>query len=127
MNNGEDGELAMIARLRLARVEAYRENYDQAMTVLDVEAPGMFEARIAEIRGDVHAARGELEQAREAYVRALTSSGSDVLDRNFVQMKLNDIRPDAGAPPAAQAPAAPPADAAPADPAPEAPQAEGDE
>jgi predicted negative regulator of RcsB-dependent stress response len=119
MNNGTDSELALIARLRLARVEAYRENYDQAMAVLDVEAPGMFEARIAEIRGDVHTARGELEQAREAYVQALTSLGSDALDRNFVQMKLNAIRPDVVASPATPTPADPvPADPAAADPTP---------
>jgi hypothetical protein len=89
------------------------------MAVLDVEAPGMFEARIAEIRGDVHTARGELEQAREAYVQALTSLGSDALDRNFVQMKLNAIRPDVVASPATPTPADPvPADPAAADPTP---------
>lgn len=131
MNNRVDQELAMIARLRLARVEAYRENYDEAMAVLDVEVPGVFEARLAEIRGDLHTARGELEQAREAYVRALTSQGSDVLDRNFVQMKLNDLRPDAVTrPPSPPAPAAEtPAAEAPAAEAPvaESPDAEDPE
>lgn len=109
MESSDDAELAMIARLRLARVEAYREDYDAALAVLAVDEPGMFEARIAEIRGDVLAARGERDQAREAYIRALTSLGSDALDRNFVQMKLNDLRPDAAANPAA----VPSADAAP--------------
>lgn len=93
VETSRDDDLAMVARLRLARVEAYRENYDTALAVLDVGEPGLFAARIAEIRGDVLAARGELDQAREAYVRALTSPGADVLDRNFVQMKLNALKP----------------------------------
>lgn len=132
VDTASDAELAMIARLRLARVEAYRENYDEAMAVLEVANPGMYEARIAEIRGDVYTARGDFEQAREAYVRALTSAGSDVLDRNLVQMKLNDLRPS-GRPAAtsevpAETPAMPeaPNDSSETDASAESPDPEGD-
>jgi predicted negative regulator of RcsB-dependent stress response len=91
MSQTRDAELAMIARLRLARVLAYRQDYDGALAALDVAAAGQFEARIAEIRGDVHAAEGRHEQARAAYTDALTAPGSEALDRALVQMKLADL------------------------------------
>lgn len=91
MESSSDEELALIARLRLARVLAYREAYGEAMDILAISEPGQFEARISEIKGDIHVALGETDAAREAYEVALTGLGSQGLDRNFVQMKLNDL------------------------------------
>jgi predicted negative regulator of RcsB-dependent stress response len=91
MESSDDAELAMVARLRLARVEAYRENYDTALAVLNVATPGQFAARIAEIKGDIHVALGQTDDARAAYIQALTGAGSDTLDRSYIQMKLNDL------------------------------------
>ena len=91
MENASDQDLAMIARLRLARVQAYREDYAAALAVLEVEEAGQFAARISEIKGDIHVALGEADAARSAYIQALTAAGADSLDRNFVQMKLNDV------------------------------------
>lgn len=93
MEMSSDEELALIARLRLARVLAYREVYGEAMDVLAISEPGQFAARISEIKGDIHVALGETDAARAAYEGALTEPGSQGLDRNFVQMKLNDLRP----------------------------------
>ena len=93
MTTSSDDELALIARVRLARVLAYREAYDEAMDVLSSGEPGRFAARINEILGDIHVALGETDAAREAYERALTEPGFENLDRNFVLMKLNDLEP----------------------------------
>jgi predicted negative regulator of RcsB-dependent stress response len=72
-------------------VLAYQTNYAEALEVLDVEDPGQFAARMNEIKGDIHAAMGEIEAARAAYTQALTAPGSESVDRNFVQMKLNQL------------------------------------
>lgn len=133
MEQSDDPELAMVARLRLARLLAYREQYQEALALLDVPNPGQFAGRIAEIRGDIHYARGETEAARSAYLQAMVASGAELLDRSFLQMKLADLpgaapatpsapasdtAPDASAAPAAESPAdAQPPSAAPADPA----------
>lgn len=116
MEHTKDPELAMVARLRLARVLAYREKYDDALKTLKVDKPGKFAGRLNEVRGDVEAARGNVEEARKAYLEAMVADGSELLDRNFVQMKLNDL-PGAGAPsltsPPPGATSEPPAAAAP--------------
>jgi predicted negative regulator of RcsB-dependent stress response len=105
MENSEDDELAMVARLRLARVLAYRDRKQEALALLNVAEPGQFAGRIAEIKGDIHAAAGEADAARTAYLEAMVAPGAELLDRGFLQMKLSDLP---GSAPAAAAPAASP-------------------
>lgn len=95
MESSEDPGLAMVARLRLARVLAYRERYDEALDVLAVEDPGSFAAWLNEILGDVHVGRGDLDAARRAYSVALAAEGAETLDQNLLQMKLGSLaRPE---------------------------------
>ncbi len=105
MQNSTDPELAMVARLRLARVLAYREQYQDALDLLSVENPGQFAGRISEIRGDIYASLGRVDEARAAYLAAMVSAGAEVLDRNFLQMKLGDLpqRASEGGEPTAEA------------------------
>lgn len=117
MENSEDAELAMVARLRLARVLAYRDRQQEALALLNVAEPGQFAGRIAEIKGDIHAGLGETDAARTAYLEAMIAPGSELLDRGFLQMKLADLPGSApAAPPASPGaeagPGAAPADAA---------------
>ena len=115
MENSEDAELAMVARLRLARVLAYRDRQQEALALLNVAEPGQFAGRIAEIKGDIHAEAGETDAARTAYLEAMIAPGSELLDRGFLQMKLSDLpgsAPAAASPEDAANPAAAPAEAA---------------
>ena len=96
MESTSDPELALIARLRLARVLAQDEAYQEALALLDV-APGSFSARYNEVRGDIHTALGDADSARAAYSAALNAQETGYVDRNFVQMKLDDL-PEATTP-----------------------------
>jgi predicted negative regulator of RcsB-dependent stress response len=129
MEHSDDPELAMVARLRLARVLAYRDRHQEALALLDVPEPGQFGGRIAEIRGDIHVALGETDAARTAYLQAMVAPGAELLDRSFLQMKLSDL-PGTVPEPAPAAEAAPdvsadaaeaPAETAPAEAAPAQP------
>jgi predicted negative regulator of RcsB-dependent stress response len=102
MEHSDDPDLAMIARLRLARVLAYRGQNQEALALLNVPEPGQFAGRIAEIKGDIHVALGETEQARTDYLQAMVAAGAELLDRSFLQMKLSDL-PGAVPPPGTEA------------------------
>lgn len=107
-----DEELALVVRERLARLLIQLQRYDEALAVIDAAEPGRFSARFSELRGDVYLAQGETERARTAYLEAFNGEYTDVLDRNTLQMKIDDLPPQAStaaavAPePAAPAPAA---------------------
>lgn len=90
MESTSDVELGLIARLRLARVLADQQDYAEALATLDVDS-GSFSARYDEVRGDIHVALGDTESARTAYNAALSGTETNTVDRNLVQMKLDDL------------------------------------
>jgi predicted negative regulator of RcsB-dependent stress response len=98
VEQSRDEGMVRIARLRLARVLAYDEQYDRALTALNIPDPGEFEARYADVRGDIHAAAGNVEAAISAYTDALLGAGSTAIDTDFVQLKQAELR-QTGVPP----------------------------
>lgn len=92
VEQSRDEGMVRIARMRLARILAYDEQYELALTTLNVPEPGQFESRYAEIRGDIHAASGNREAAIGSYTDALLGAGSGAIDTEFLQLKLNELR-----------------------------------
>ena len=83
-----------IARLRLSRLYVAENKLDEAEVLLkDINEPA-FDAQYQAILGDVHNKRGNTEKARTAYQLALTSTSFSGKQREYVQMKLDDLGVD---------------------------------
>ena len=80
----------MVARTRLAAVLLQQQKHDQALQVLAVNYPPQFAAAIEEIKGDVLAAQGKAQLAREAYQKAQLAQ-PPAPNTQFLQQKLQDI------------------------------------
>src|SRR3954463_1345158 len=103
MDRTRDEQLALVARLRLARVQIAQNKPDEALATLNTP-PGAFEARFHEVRGDVYFAKNDKAGALKEYLAALASSDSRSVDTQALHLKINDLKVDAPAP-AAAAPA----------------------
>lgn len=88
MNEARERELQELARLRLARVRVAEGRPEQALSLLEAELPEAYAALADEIRGDAYRAQGRLDQAREAYDRAILASGGAA---EYLRMKRDAL------------------------------------
>jgi len=90
MNNSDEDDVRTIARLRLARVLTDQNHFDEALDLMSASLPAAYRSLHAEIKGDIHLARGDGKLALTAYKLALSADqqapGSSVL-----QMKIDDL------------------------------------
>jgi len=101
--DARDPQLVLIARLRLARLLAAEGEHDRALGLVRGVDAGAFGPALLEVEGDILAARGDTDGAREAYRQAL--AGTDrfgaIIDEEFVRLKLEAL--EGGATPASEA------------------------
>jgi len=92
VESGYPKALSVVARERLARVLLDQGRADEAMQIIDgaAEVTG-FEARFAEVRGDIHYSQGRVSEAEMAYLDALGQLESGVGDRARLVMKLESM------------------------------------
>lgn len=87
VDNAIDEEMVYVAQLRLARLMIAQEEYDRAEALLSVKHSAAFDALYEELKGDMFVAKGELEQARIAYDKAIASGNSS----HWLQLKRQDL------------------------------------
>jgi predicted negative regulator of RcsB-dependent stress response len=85
-----DAELALIARLRLARVQLAQGKADAALTTLGAVDPGAFASRFAEVRGDALLAKGDRDGALKAY-REARSGAAPTIDTALLDLKIGEL------------------------------------
>jgi predicted negative regulator of RcsB-dependent stress response len=105
MEHSADHELALVARLRLARVEIAQGKPAEALATLNGATPGAFAGRYHEARGDAYFASGDKTAALTEYRNAQTGSVGG--EAALLNLKIADLTADAPAAPAASATPAP--------------------
>jgi predicted negative regulator of RcsB-dependent stress response len=91
-NAGSDG-IRQTAQLRLAHVMVAEGDLDGAETLLDNATPdAAFAPLYADLRGDIHLARGNIGDARKEYAQALELMSPAAPGRQLVQLKHDNIR-----------------------------------
>jgi predicted negative regulator of RcsB-dependent stress response len=96
VDNASDAGTRQAARLRLARVLAADGDIDGALALIAVENIAGFESDYEELRGDLLAAKGDKQAAREAYVRAIKHLDATSSYLPVLNMKLDDLGPETG-------------------------------
>jgi predicted negative regulator of RcsB-dependent stress response len=95
MENAEPAPLRVIARARLARLKLSQGDTDTAMSLLDGASSEVgFEAQFAEIRGDIHLARGEIDLAIQSYQLSLDTIEEGIGNRELLKIKLEALGAD---------------------------------
>ena len=85
-----DAPLGFLARKRLASVQLQLAQPEQALTTLSVEFPAAFSAGVDELKGDIFSKQGKLDEAANAYRRALSATPGPA-NGEYLRQKLDDL------------------------------------
>lgn len=86
-------DIKALTQLRLARVLHAKGDDNAALAQLDEAAAGGFASAYLQLKGDIAQARGDIEAARAAYLRAqeLEKKMSSPISDPVLEMKLRDL------------------------------------
>lgn len=87
----KDQQLALVARLRLARVHLARGKPDEAIATLDAVDSGAFKPRYQVVRGDALLAKGDKAGALKEYQAASAGSLTQSVDARSLDLKIQDL------------------------------------
>lgn len=97
LEHAGDGELATIARARLAQIMLAEGDADGAWAMISQTDDGASPDQFAEIKGDIFAARGQRAEAAAMYQKAQAQARSFGGDTALLELKLDSL---GGTPPA---------------------------
>ncbi len=97
LEQGPTAELALQAKLRLARVLYAQDKLDEALAQLGGDASG-FATAFEETRGDIYQAQGKEQQALLAYQKAseLNQQAERPANKPMLEMKLQQLKSKQG-------------------------------
>ena len=93
--NSNQAAIEGVARLRLARVMLAMGRLDDAQAELAKVTDASFAAEREELKGDIHVAANEPDEARAAYEAARAARGF-AAPNEWLQMKLDNLQPANG-------------------------------
>ncbi|MBX2857296.1 MAG: tetratricopeptide repeat protein [Cellvibrionaceae bacterium] len=90
VDEGANASISELAKTRLARVLSAQGKHDAALALVSSTSEPAYKALMAEIRGDIHFAQGQISLSRTAYQEAL--DGLDV--QQFMRQRMIRIKLD---------------------------------
>ncbi len=90
IDRGEASILVPIARVRLARIYIEMSRFDEAGALLAEQPPTAYAALYEEVQGDIHYAQGNIQLARESYLRAQRRAGNGA-NTEALRMKIDGL------------------------------------
>jgi len=90
--HSKDSTMQHVARLRLVTLALDRGDLKWADQLLVSQPTGGFDSRYDELRGDVFAARNDLNNARNSYQSALENAAVGSVAAQILERKLNSVR-----------------------------------
>lgn len=94
----DEASMKHVARLRLLRILAAREQYEDALSMLDKTDYGQFTGEYEELRGDILLSQNDISGARNAYQLALANTRPQAEGREFLEMKIDSLGKEDGTP-----------------------------
>lgn len=90
-DHSKDTDLALISRVRLARVQIAQKKPDAALATLNAVKPGAFEPRYHEVMGDAYYAKGDKAAALKEYLSAKVGDFGGSPDSQGLDLKISDL------------------------------------
>jgi predicted negative regulator of RcsB-dependent stress response len=98
IDTNPDQEIALVARLRLAKILLYQGKAEEVVGLIGNQADSAFSSRFREVLGDAHVELEQFVEAEVAYMAALgDASQAQTMDTALIQLKINDLPEMGGA------------------------------
>lgn len=91
VDSGANSELALVARLRLAKVLLYQDKAAEVVSLVEDHLDTAFGPLMNEVLGDAQVALGDFEAAGIAYTDAVAALATSGADTSLLQLKINDL------------------------------------
>jgi len=92
IGSNPDQEIALVARLRLAKILLYQDKAQEVVDLVEGQSGSAFTSRFNEVKGDAYVALGNYAEAQASYAAALNDDpAAPTVDLNLVQLKINDL------------------------------------
>jgi predicted negative regulator of RcsB-dependent stress response len=91
--DSENHELALIGRMRLAKILLYQSKYQEVLDLLEGNVGHAFETKYSELIGDAYYGLEDYQSAEFAYMSSLQNTGApQVIDFHLHQCSVNYLR-----------------------------------
>lgn len=91
LKENKDAVVDLELRLRLAQVQTAQDKHAEALTTLSISSGKEYLPAFDELRGDIEVRRGNVDEARAAYERALTGTREAGEDISVLELKLDNL------------------------------------